>query len=120
VFGWYARKVAGRAVRNRSILDLRAGLIAVAISVSGGDLRDCLPSLALLHQSALLLGEDPKKLFDEVPHMSTPSGSETLNSFLRRSSEQKKISTFGFREGTGPLRFDYIPLLPEFGGPSPF
>jgi hypothetical protein len=30
------------------------------------------------------------------------------------------IETFGFSEGTGPLGFDYLPRLAEFGGSTPF
>jgi hypothetical protein len=37
IFAWYARKLAGRAVRNRSQKDLLRGLVALAISTCSGD-----------------------------------------------------------------------------------
>jgi hypothetical protein len=76
--------------------------------------------LALLHNSVLLLQEDPQLLFERASITSTQSAVVVFKSFLNRSLEHKSIAMFGFSEGTGPLGFDYIPLLPEFGGPTPF
>lgn len=120
VLGWYARKLAGRAVRENSRTDLRNGLIAMAISVSNGDFREAMAPLALLYHSALLLKEDPKVLFETVSKMSTQSAVEIFEGFLNRPLGQKSIDIFGFSEGVGPHGFDYAPLLPEYGGPTPF
>jgi hypothetical protein len=120
VLGWYARKLAGRAVRENSRADLRNGLIAMAISVSKGDFRDAMAPLALLHHSALYLKEDPRVLFEAVSKMSTQSAVEIFEAFLSRPLTQKSIDVFGFSEGAGPHGFDYVPLLPEYGGPTPF
>jgi|SRR5215467_2452347 len=120
VFGWYARKLAGRSVRESSREDLWKGLLALAISALGVDTRDSLAPLALLHNSALRLGEDPNSLFEAAARISTQPGRSLLEGFLRRPEGLKSIGTFGFTEGTGPLGFDYLPLLPEYGGPTPF
>lgn len=120
ILGWYARKLAGRAVREGSTEDLRNGLIALSISASKGDLRDVMAPLALLHNSALLLHQDPVPLFEGALRMTTPSAADGFTSFLDRPVDQKSINIFGFSEGAGPHGFDYLPLLPEYGGPTPF
>jgi hypothetical protein len=120
VLGWYARKLAGRAVRDHSQDDLWNGLIAAAISASQEDFRDLMAPLALLHNSALLLRQDPVSLFEAAAKTSTIGVATFFRSFLDRSPEKKSISVFGFSEGKGPQGFDYIPLLPEYGGPTPF
>jgi len=120
VLGWYARKVAGRAVRERSGADLRNGLIAVALGVSKADFTDMLAPLALLYNSAVELKEDPKMLFEAGSRLSTKPVQELFEGFLNRPVNQKSIVAFGFSEGTGPHGFDYFPLLPEYGGPTPF
>jgi len=120
ILGWYARKLAGRAVRESSRADLWNGLLAVAILASGEDFRDSMAPLALLYNSALRLREDPKVLFEAASKISTQQAGNLLEEFLRRPADLKSIQAFGFTEGVGPLGFDYVPLLPEYGGPTPF
>ncbi|MEA2679615.1 MAG: hypothetical protein QOK03_1337 [Candidatus Binataceae bacterium] len=120
ILGWYARKSAGRAVRDRSREDLLRGLVALAISGGKGDFRDAMAPLALLYNSALRLQEDPTLLFDAASRISTPQVVQLFRSFVDRPAAQKSTSLFGFSEGTGPFGFDYVPLLPEYGGPTPF
>jgi hypothetical protein len=120
VLGWYARKLAGRAVRDHSIRDLRHGLLAIAVRLAKDDPRESLAPLSLLYNSSLLLDQDPVALFPQIVEKSTPAASAFFTNFLRRPPEIRSIAPFGFREGTGPHGFDYIPLLPEFGGPTPF
>lgn len=119
VFGWYARKLAGRAVRESSRTDLWNGLVALLISTYSGDLRDAMAPLALLHNSALRLQQDPKALFEEVSKISIQRISSLFETFLRRPPDLRTIQAFGFSEGAGPNGFDYLPLLPEYGGPTP-
>jgi hypothetical protein len=76
--------------------------------------------LALLYNSALKLQVDPKIVFDKAARVSTAQAVELFKSFTDRPADQKSISTFGFSEGIGPSGFDYVPLLPEDGGPTPF
>jgi hypothetical protein len=120
ILGWYARKLSGRAVRNRSQKDLKDALIAVAIAASKMDFRDLLAPLALLYNSAMELGENPELIFASASELSTPPIKEFFRSFLNRPQNLKSISIFGFSKGMGPCGFDYIPLLPEYGGPVPF
>ncbi len=58
VFGWYARKLAGRAIRDNSQKDLWNGLMALVIFANKTDFRDLMAPLALLHHSALRLQQD--------------------------------------------------------------
>jgi hypothetical protein len=119
VFGWYARKLAGRAVREQQVMDVRRGLLALAIYASASDWRDAMSPLALLYNSALRLNEDPRALFESACDKCSQSVRDLFQGFLNRPPELKSIKTFGFAEGTGPYGFDYLPLLPEFGGPNP-
>jgi hypothetical protein len=119
VYGWYARKAAGRAVRHTSQEDIFNGLISLALSAGGGDFRDCVAPLALLHNSALLLGSDPATIFGTICEILPSQTGGLFKSFQNRAPDQKSPKLFGFHEGTGPLGFDYVPLLPEYGGPTP-
>jgi hypothetical protein len=118
--GWYARMLAGRSVRDRSREDLWNGLVAIAIGVVKGDFRDAMSTLSLLYNSALRLKEDPRVLFEAASKLTTPSVAKQLEDFLDRPPELKSPGVFGFSEGVGPHGFDYVPLLPEYGGPTPF
>jgi hypothetical protein len=117
-FGWYARKMAGQAVRNASETDLWRGLVANAIG-SVWDYRDALSALALLYNSALRLGKNPKVLLHEVAELSKRPSSDAIRAFADGPPDLREIGKYQFSEGVGPLGFDYIPLLPEFGGPTP-
>ena len=119
VLGWYGRKLAGRAVRNCSRIDLWNGLIAIAISATEEDARDLHAPLSLLYNTALRLNEDPRLLFEAASRDSTQQAFDLFMRFVDKPADQKSIGAFGFSEGNGPLGFDYVPLLPEFGGPTP-
>ena len=119
VLGWYARKLAGRAVREHSREDLLNGLVALAIAARA-DPRDAIGTLALFYNSALLLKEDPKSLIEQTANKSTQSVAEYFTAFANAPADQKALSKFGFSEGTGPSGFDYVPLSAEDGGPTPF
>jgi hypothetical protein len=106
-------------VREDSRSDLRNGILALVIGERRRDFRDSLSPLALLNHSALKLGEDPRALF-EAASRTAHKPRNLFDIFLRRSPDLNTIQTFGFGEGMGPHGFDYIPLLPEFGGPTPF
>jgi hypothetical protein len=120
LLGWYARKLAGKAVREHSRVDLRRGLIALAISAGSSDSRDILAPLGLLYNSTVRLHIDPFSLFQEILDLSGNRARRLFEGFLHRSPRDRSIGIFGFSEGEGPLGFDYIPLLPEYGGPTPF
>lgn len=119
LLGWYARKLAGRAVRDCSHEDLRNGLLALLISAHGGDFRDAMAPLALLYNSALRLQEEPKALFETASTALSQPAKKLLDEFLKRPADLKSVQAFGFSEGMGPHGFDYVPLLPEYGGPTP-
>lgn len=120
VLGWYARKLAGRAVREQSREDLCNGLLALGISAHGGDFRDVMAPLSLLYNSAVRLQEDPTVLLEKVFTSPTDCAKRLVEEFSKRPVALRSIQTFGFDEGRGPHGFDYVPLLPEYGGPTPF
>jgi hypothetical protein len=116
--GWYARMLAGRSVRERSPQDLRDALVGLAIASYKEDYRDLLGVLALLYNSAVRLGEDATSLFTSIMSVCDSSAASFLATFLKRTEDRKAISVFGFSEGVGPHGFDYVPLMPEHGGPT--
>jgi hypothetical protein len=67
----------------------------------------------------VILGEKPQALFSEASNMSAKPVMDLFVSFVLRPPDQRIIGKFGFSEGMGPEGFDYIPLLPEYGGPTP-
>lgn len=93
--------------------------MAIALEAGTSDYRENLAVVALLHNSARKLSDAPEMLFKTAAQLTGPRGAELLLGFLQRAPEARSIETFGFREGEGPMGFDYIPLLPEYGGPSP-
>jgi hypothetical protein len=118
-FGWYARKLAGRAVRERSRSDLWNGVVALGMCARVDDMRDLMAPLALVHNSAIRLGEDARALFGSASRMCGQSIETLFMEFLDGPSCARAIGTYGFSEGAGPCGFDYIPLLPEYGGLTP-
>ncbi|MBN2581518.1 MAG: hypothetical protein JXL80_00510 [Planctomycetes bacterium] len=120
LLGWYGRKLAGLAVREHSSEALRKGLIALAIAMHEGDFRDLIGVLSLLHNSARHLNEEPQLLFDWASETCGAPTVQLFREFLDRPPETRSIEAFGFSEGTGPRGFDYVPLRPEDGGPTPF
>jgi hypothetical protein len=117
LLGWYARRLAGRAVREASKSDLLKAIIAEVIGRKW-DPRDSMSGLALIVNSARKLGVSPGALADCLGSIAGAAHS-VLDPFLARPTELQSIRVFGFSEGVGPLGFDYVPLLPEYGGPSP-
>ena len=118
--GWYARKLAGRAVRDHSEKDLRNAMVAIAISSCFEDPRELAGCFWLSFRSARHLALDGHKVFRDAAALVPGAGSEALLGFLKREPSLQDIATFGYSEGTGPFGFDYLPLLAEFGGPTPF
>ena len=52
ILGWYARKVAGRAVRNSSPEDIWKAVLALAIAACKSDWRDTLAPVALVYDQS--------------------------------------------------------------------
>jgi len=117
--GWYARKLAGRSVRDHSREDLWNGLVALAIYSAIADPRDAIPALTLYYNSALHLNEDPKSLIEQAAKTSSQLVVRYFTAFVNAPPEHRALSKWGASEGTGPFGFDYIPLLAEDGGPTP-
>jgi hypothetical protein len=117
--GWYAQKLVRRAVRNNSKENLWHGLLALAFCAKV-DPRDVMRTLALYNNGALRLGEDPKALIERAGNTSTPLVARYFTAFVNAPPEHRFLSKWQFSEGTGPHGFDYIPLMPEDGGPTVF
>jgi hypothetical protein len=53
-----------------------------------------------------------------MPELFGPTTRTVFGEFVARPAEERALRAWGFSEGEGPLGFDYLPLLVEFGGPS--
>ena len=108
--GWYARRMAGVAVRRQMLSDARHGLIALTLAAADANNREHLPPLALLYDSAQRVDGNADALFGAVAKLFAPAGRQFIESFLAREPQQKSATTFGFHAGAGPEGFDYLPL----------
>jgi hypothetical protein len=116
--GWYARKLAGRAVRDNTFEDLWNGLVGLALAANV-DPRNSIAVLALYYNSAIRLKQDPNLHIIRAAKISTPLVEEYFTAFTDAPPDQRTIGKWGFSEGAGPSGFDYLPLMPEYGGPTP-
>jgi hypothetical protein len=118
-FAWFARVAAGRAVRESSSVVLLDGLISIGASATRLDPRDLEPTLALLVNSAERLEADVRADCAEASRIIDGRSDSFLSGFLGRPRRHRSIKLFGFSEGIAPHGFDYFPLPPDYGGPSP-
>lgn len=108
---WYARRMAGRAVRESSPQLLWSGLVALAMAAPQFDFRDDLGLLALLYRSAEHLRVNPKELLARAATLTSTFGRETFfRHLIEGGPVGRRIERFGYSEGTGPQGFEYLPL----------
>lgn len=99
----YAHYAATYAARIGDIELVKRGVLALAIENTTLDYRDTIARLSLLHHSAIKLGADPDRLFQEAAKISPPRFASSLERFMKRSLENRAISTFGYQEEYSPL-----------------
>ena len=113
VLGVYAQRMAVRAVRERSVEDVKLGLISLGMASSSSiDYRENLMVLALVARSAELLGVDFGSLVDETAQCLPSQALEGFRAFARRSVEDRKIRNMGFAESGSGNDFNYVRASP--------
>lgn len=103
----YADYAATYAVRLGNPELIKRGILSLAVENNTFDYRDSITRLVLLNYSAIKLGLDPDKIFQGVMSIAPQKFAGSLRSFIGRSSEDRALSTFGFREEYTPL-FTYV------------
>ena len=93
---------------------IRASLIFDSIGeYKAPDFRETLIGFCLIYHSAIEIGLDPKKLFEEVAQISSPNFAIELKRFIDRSEEDKALEAFGLKriiEKDGKVYFQMKPL----------
>ena len=100
----FAVRMAMLAVRRQSPDDVTAGLVALLIVLDSScvDRREVMMSLAPLYSSAARLG-DAAGLFRTAAESALDRRSrEVLTGFLRRSPEELRLGSMGWKEMEGP------------------
>ncbi|MBG6065770.1 hypothetical protein [Micromonospora ureilytica] len=107
VLNAFAERAASLAVRHQSARELRAGILAAAISQAiTGDPREPLAALSLLYRASEIIGHDPNSEFATANDLSGGRANGLLD-FLRRSPADKTIQAMGYEESgdEGGFRF---------------
>lgn len=114
IFLAFSKAMAVIAVRQVQVSLILKGLASLAIEDCTFDVRDSTIPLALLYHSAVKIGSDPQELLVDVAGIAGPRGASLFRSFADRTSENRDIGKFGFKEGTDAVgKFDYVSKRPS-------
>ena len=95
--------MATLGVKKRDRHHLFDGLLAIAMEGFEFDARDSLLVLALLYNSALEIGENPREMFDGAAKLASSEVAEALREFTRgRAPEDRTLKAMGYRLRTNP------------------
>lgn len=107
VFLAYAERMASLAVRENSVGILSKGMAALGVASKLVYVKETLPILALMHNSACKLGVDPAELFSDLGLREGDELKMYVDSFLNRSAEDRSIQSMGYVEGEDEGGFRY-------------
>lgn len=104
----YAERMAALAVRTKSDLPIRWGLIAAGIAaVVTTDIREVILILPLLWHSMDLIGIDPQKALAAINDRIDDEAREFLARFASRAPENRTIEGMGYIEQPDEDGFRY-------------
>lgn len=103
----YAERMASLAVRETSGDILSKGMTALGIASRLVYVKEALPVLALMHNSAIKLGVDPTKLFSALALNEGDELKSYVDSFLNRSAEDRSVQAMGYVESEDEGGFRY-------------
>lgn len=96
------------AIRRESPALIHEGLTALAAEAgTGSDGRDSMVSLALLHHSAVKLGVDAARLFEQAASLTVEDFQGAIRSFPLRTPNKRDLAAWGFKEAMTKDGFDY-------------
>src|SRR5579872_4464705 len=109
----YAASMAVLAVRTQSPNLIEQGLIALVIEGASQDFRDSIVALAKLYHSAVKLGLNARKAFDEVAGLADPGIIKTeMMEFPHRLPEDRDLKAFYESEEITEEGFRYKQVIP--------
>jgi len=118
VFPAYARRAAVESVRTNDPGLLKRGLIGLAIENATVDLRDTLPFVAFLYNSALKLNLNATDLLRGVGQDACPRFRRVVEGFLERDEASRSVNSFHYMESGKGAAFTYLYSEPPFIRPS--
>ncbi|GIH79866.1 hypothetical protein [Planobispora longispora] len=108
VLSCYGERAATLAVRLGSAQPLARGIRAVLLGVvAARDFRDVLPSLAVLHRAAELVGLDADAYLRETASGLDPRLREVAQEFAGRAAPDKTLRAMGYRESGSGAEFTF-------------
>ena len=110
----YGADMAVLAVRTQSPTLIDRGLIAFAIEAGAFDWRDSIIALAKLYHSAVKLGMDARKAFEQAARLADPGIiKKEMNGFPLRPPEDRDLKAFYETEEMTDEGFRYKQVLPR-------
>ena len=104
----YAERMASLAVREGRVDIVSRGMKALHIASRLVDEKELLPILALLHNSATMLGADWPSLIPATPGFGENRFKESCERFLARTDADRSIQAMGYIESEEEGGFRYI------------
>jgi hypothetical protein len=101
----FAERMATQAVREKDLLKIYLGLIALALGGLSTEEREAILVLPLLYRATELLGRDSTELFEKAVDVVDSTSASFLRSFLMRAD--KSIEQMGYVETLEPDGFRF-------------
>jgi hypothetical protein len=109
----FASSMAVLAFRRESPELIMQGLVALIMLERTDDVRDLTFYLATLHHSAMKLGNDTRKMFDDAASLASSRVlQDEMRGFPLRQPEQRDLSAFYIRETLTDEGFDFVQYQP--------
>jgi hypothetical protein len=103
----YGERAAARAVRERSVELLVAGMVAVVVGGLHRNDRDSFLPMALLDDAATRVGATPRQVVDAAAAIVGNPGDINLMLWLGRAPQDRTPESMGFAATDGPEGFRY-------------
>lgn len=104
----YAERMASLAVREANGEILSKGMTALAIASRLVYIKEALPILSLMYNSAIKIGVDPTQLFSALALNESDELKPFVEYFPYRSVEDRSIQAMGYVEGEDEGGFLYV------------
>jgi hypothetical protein len=104
----FSERMAMFGAREGSYSSLLKGLIALAMVDLNLDLREILLIFPLHYHSALKIGIDPARLFQEAAEYAGSEVAEHLRRFPMRDPKDKTLGSMGYKEVDTPNGVAYV------------
>ena len=104
----YGERAAARAVRERSVELLLAGLVAVVVGGLHRNEREAFLPMALLDDATARIGANHREVFDAAAEIVGNPGDINLMIWLGRAPQDRTPQSMGFAAADAPDGFRYV------------